>query len=103
MLLGILNARSLWGWDGVLAAESLLKRNPDSDEAIAFLRQVAQGERVPVGNRFPAGFYDRSVRLRAAAILGRTGREIELVISVLSEAVIYGDLSMKEMAIPALG
>ena len=103
MLSGILNASNSSGWDGVMAAESLLKRNPDSDDVIAFLRQVVQGERVPVGNRFSFGFYDRSVRVRAAAILGRTGREIELVISVLSEAVIYGELTVKEMAIPALG
>jgi HEAT repeat protein len=86
ILSGILNARNSSGWDGVMAAEALLKKNPDSDEAIAFLRHVVQGKRDPVA------FYDRLTRLRAAAVLGRTGREIELVITVLSEAAIYGDL-----------
>jgi len=98
----MLNAPSLSGWDGVLAAEALLKRNPDSAEAIAVLRHAAQGERVPMGNRSRWDSTTGPLRLRAAAILGQTGREIELVVSVLCEAVIYGDLTMKEMAIPTL-
>ena len=51
----------------------------------------------------PVLLYDELLRLYAAVILGKTGREIQLVMPVLLKAVKDVDVNRKLTAISALG
>lgn len=96
-LSAMLSTRYPSAWDGIMAAEALLTINPDSEQAIAYLKEPLKDDdgRVPL--------YDESLRLRAALVLGKTGREIELVMPVLLKAVNDVDVNRKLTAITALG
>lgn len=95
-LSAMLSARTPSRWDGIIAAETLLTINPDSELAIAYLTERLKDHDAPV-------LYDELLRLHVAVILVKAGREIELVMPVLLKAANGIDVNSKQMAIRALG